>query len=102
MTLYNDLTVNGAHQTGGVRLVGIEMDGGEILGRYADDHIVKDDLAAFGADSDLDDLLVLYAVLDSGLGSEMDVTLSDDHAVVDLDLALGSAQDTAGSTRQIA
>ena len=100
--LQNDLAVYGAHQTCRVRFIGIEMNSGSVLRRYTDDHVVKDDLSAVVADSDLDDLLVLYAVLDSGLGSEMDVTLSDDHAVVDLDLALGSTQDTAGSTRQIA
>ena len=77
------------------------MDSGEILGRYADDNVVENHLSAVVADRDLDDLLVLYAVFGSRLGGHMHMTLRDDHAVIDLDLAFGSAQDASGSALKI-
>ena len=77
------------------------MDSGEELGRYANDNVVEHELASVVAYGDLNDLLVLYAVLGSGIGGKMDVALGNDHAVVDLDLALGASECAAGGAGKV-
>ena len=98
----DDLAVNETECSCGIALIGVDVHSGSEGGLDTDNNVVEDGLAAVGVDLNLDDLLVLNAELGSGLGSQVDVALCDDHTVVDGDLTCGAAEGDAGGACNVA
>ena len=98
--LLDDLALGGAGA--GVGLVGVDVHGGGKVAPDADDHVVKDQLAAFLAAGHFHDLLVGHAQLLSVFGGDVDVTLGHDDAFLQLHLAAGANQLAAGGTGGVA
>src|SRR5699024_1371142 len=85
-----------------VGLVGVDVHGGGILGADAANHITENQGTAVVVQLHGDNLLVLYAGLFGFFHVEVNVTLGDNHAVVQLHLTGRANQLAAGGTGQIA
>ena len=77
---------------GGLGLVGVDVHGGGAAHVDANHNVVEDQLTAFTAAGDLDDLAVLDAHFSGVLLGDVQVTLGDDDALGQIQLALGPDQ----------
>ena len=76
-----DLTLGIACDGCSVSLVGIDVHSGSKSGAYSYDYVTENELSAFAADSNADDLFILESVVFSCLCIKMDMSLSSDNAL---------------------
>jgi hypothetical protein len=89
MQLANNFTVNGAKCASSVAFIGIDVHSKCEVGVYAANNVIKDE-GTSGVKANLNDLLVNNTDLFCVCGSHVDVSLSDDNAVLKLYLTLRS------------
>lgn len=87
---------------GSLRLVGVDVHGGDAAVVHAHDHIVEDQAALRAAEGDLDDLTVLDAHLLGVDVGDVDVPLGDDDALRQINLARGPDQLARAGAGQMA
>ena len=98
--LIDDLALGGAARR--LRLVGVDVHGGDAAVVHAHDHIVEDQAALRAAEGDLDDLTVLDAHLLGVDVGDVDVPLGDDDALRQINLARGPDQLARAGAGQMA
>lgn len=82
--------------TGGIGLIGVDVDGGVAGVGLRHGHILIDGLPAGPTDADRHDIPRLNACVRSVLRRHMDMTVRRDHALLDLDAAAGPHDPAAG------
>lgn len=79
------------------------MHSGSVFGAYANNNVAENCLSACAfANLNGNDLLVLKAVLLGSLGVKVDMSLSGNNALSDLNLTVGANELAAGSSCNIA
>ena len=101
MKLLYDLAVNGAEGGRRIALIGVDVHSKSKLGGNANHNVVEDN-GTGGVESYLYDLLVGYAENLSISRGHMNVTLCNDNALVDGNLAAGANQLYAGGVLDVA
>ena len=101
LKLLNDLAVALTECASGVCLIGIDMHSGHELGADTDNDVTENGASVSRVDLNRNDLLISHADSGSILGRDVNVALCNDNAAVKINLAAGSNELAAGSSRKV-
>ena len=100
LILLYDLAVNFALAVGSIGLIGIDVNNSCIVGAYTNYYITKDQVSLLSVNLQAYNFAVGYAQLSSILGSGVDMTHGNDHALSQLHFAAGTYQLASSRTFQ--